>query len=416
MKKVILLFVSFFLFSINVFAVNLDFKVVEGLNEYELEITLENGKTITWQDAKRRYKVDDLIVLKHKNEYVHFYQGNHILDQELISLNLKRDISKEIAKYSPMGIKVTNTADIINVISDIYDTYKSQKYYLFYDEKDLANIDFAYLEKFLRHTYINPINQNYYKYTEYSNYKPLKFMPLYNDYMMIIDATSLKTNKEELEKVKKSKDIFMKELKNKSSYEQLHALYDYLKTNTKFDTSIINNSFEGNLSVYDTLFKHKSGCIGLTTTLQFLLEELNIESYIVERVANIDESERIYNTSHTYNVVLLDNKYYVIDLSLVDGFLLGLDSLSVHKDDFANIPVTIADKTYPKKESSFTLDNNKINIKLNNILKGIEFEEEPKEEKEEENTMPDMTFYKYLILFLILLVIFLIIFIFTRRK
>ena len=158
---------------------------------------------------------------------------------------------------------------------------------------------------------------------------------------------------------------------------------------------------EFNLIIHD-LINNKTVCIGSATAFSYLMDKLGIESYIVDHIASYDAKNRIYYSSHTYNVVKLDGKYYIVDIKYNNDLSGLLISNQNYKDEKYNYNILISDEDYPREDFDYTFNENDINNLENEV-------------KEETKLESDESIY-YIILVLILLVIGLIIFIFTRRK
>ncbi|MDE5630456.1 MAG: transglutaminase-like domain-containing protein, partial [Bacilli bacterium] len=246
--------------------------------------------------------------------------------------------------------------------------------------------------------------------------KPLKFMFEYDKNVITIDRMNIKTNKEEISKVDAFLDVFLKEFDGKSDYEKIMGVYTYLNNTAIYqnDDGYIN-FLDGQLSAYDVLIKHKAVCIGLATTFQLLMERLGIESYIVDHVSSKSDTE--YITTHTYNVVKLNNEWYIVDIPL-DGSLNGLlkgmsDSYSL--EDFKYYDIKIADSSYLDTHKEESKDFSFDYASLLDLIEKIE------SNKKEDSTIANSNGKKsyvmeYVLIAIILIVIFGVIFIFTRKK
>ena len=233
--------------------------------------------------------------------------------------------------------------------------------------------------------------------------KKFKLPTIINENSIYIDNMNKKITKEETEQLDKFADKFIKLFAGKTDYEKIYMAYVYISRNAVYQSDgVFENLVDGYISAYDVLINNKTVCIGSATAFSYLMDKLGIESYIVDHIASYDAKNRIYYSSHTYNVVKLDGKYYIVDIKYNNDLSGLLISNQNYKDEKYNYNILISDEDYPRENFDYTFNENDINNLENEI-------------KEETKLESDESIY-YIILVLILLVIGLIIFIFTRRK
>lgn len=92
--------------------------------------------------------------------------------------------------------------------------------------------------------------------------------------------------------------------KSKSAEDNIRAIHDYIINNTKYD----KNQEENNKSetAFGALINGYSICGGYTDAMELMLERLNIESY------------KVSSSTHIWNAVNLNDKWYHIDLTWDD--------------------------------------------------------------------------------------------------
>lgn len=297
-------------------------------------------------------------------------------------------------------INVENTDEALKKIDEIYNDLDIGYYSIDFDNNmvDINRVNEYYKEK-----YITDISINTYKYEYYAYYQPIRFLPIINENSIYIDNMNKKITKEETEQLDKFADKFIKLFAGKTDYEKIYMAYVYISRNAVYQSDgAFENLVDGYISAYDVLINNKTVCIGSATAFSYLMDKLGIESYIVDHIASYDAKNKIYYSSHTYNVVKLDGKYYIVDIKYNNDLSGLLISNQNYKDEKYNYNILISDEDYPREDFDYTFNENDINNLENEV-------------KEETKLESDESIY-YIILVLILLVIGLIIFIFTRRK
>ena len=162
-----------------------------------------------------------------------------------------------------------------------------------------------------------------------------------------------KLDKEELDEVNKKADEIINNLINENDtyYEKLYKIYSYLIENAKYDFETYKIMIsDGNRtqeqirkielasSAYGALINGKAVCTGLSKAFHMLAKKAGIYVLYVE-------SNKI---AHAWNVVWLDNEYYVIDIT---GSRF-LTSNNYKADPIGNIEMPDTLKDYPVKKRS----------------------------------------------------------------
>jgi len=145
------------------------------------------------------------------------------------------------------------------------------------------------------------------------------FIHVYNSYTTI--STEYKNNgkitlridrlytKDMIEKIdKKIKEIYLKLYdKSKSPKENIKKIHDYIIDNTKYDMKYIEkNTSRLSNTAYAPLFDGYAICSGYTDLMALFLYEMGIYNI------------RVSNETHTWNLITLDGKKLVIDLTYDD--------------------------------------------------------------------------------------------------
>ena len=297
-------------------------------------------------------------------------------------------------------INVENTDEALKKIDEIYNDLDIGYYSIDFDNN---TVDINRVNEYYKEKYITDISINTHKYEDYAYYQPIRFLPIINENSIYIDNMNKKITKEETEQLDKFADKFIKLFTGKTDYEKIYMAYVYISRNAVYQSDgAFENLVDGYISAYDVLINNKTVCIGSATAFSYLMDKLGIESYIVDHIASYDAKNKIYYSSHTYNVVKLDGKYYIVDIKYNNDLSGLLISNQNYKDEKYNYNILISDEDYPREDFDYTFNENDINNLENEV-------------KEETKLESNESIY-YIILVLILLVIGLTIFIFTRRK
>lgn len=404
------------IFYMKVDAADLNISYQMNGDKYEL-IFKEDDKVINYDDANKNYHLGDYFVYSIEGMDHYFYKGSEISFEEYNS-GKKIEEKKAVCNNEDIYcIDIANREELESKVDEIFTSGKVGEYHLLYSSDKLDMAD--YLKTF-RDKYMSPLNKNYYKYGEYGLRQPLKLEPYYDENELIINNMTIKTNAEEESKVDKFLEEFLKEFENKSDYEKVLGVYSYISKTAKYVTDDGYIKFiDGKLSPYDVLLTHETVCIGSSTTFQFLMEKLGVESYIIDHVE--DRSDNVYSTSHSYNVVKLDDNWYIVDInapSSKSSMLIGNDG-SYDLEDFRYLGITVSSKSYnelhPDAIKEYDMDYDKY-VALADSLVDKSSKEDNKEEKEDNNKESKKNSYlSYIYVLGILLVIAVIIIHFTRK-
>ncbi len=152
------------------------------------------------------------------------------------------------------------------------------------------------------------INQLVHPYNSFSTIKSN-----YNEDGRIDVSIKKKYSEDDIIKINNKIDNIINELninKYNSVEEKIKVFHDYLANTNKYDSNKLNKtSIYNSDTAIGTLFEGYSICSGYTDTLAIFLSKLGIDNV------------RVANNDHTWNALLLDNKWKHIDLTWDDPIL-----------------------------------------------------------------------------------------------
>lgn len=406
MKKLLSILISCLILSIiNVYALGVSFEFKESNGKINL-IVKDEDKTLTYDEAINKYKIDEYLKLTIKNKTCYFYKGEEITEDEYEKGYIIENARKYASTYLSYGKYITSTDEMIRYIKNIYTGKLLGEYHLVYSK--YSKIDFNKVTKYIKDNYISEIDKNMYTYLEYETYHPMKFIPIYDENEMIISSYNLKITNEEKQNVEDFTKQFVNVFKEKSDIDKILGVYTYLTNTVEYVKDENSNMLEAYVSTYDTLITRKSDCIGLSTTFSYLMESLGIKSYIVDHVNIKDTIHQEYNTLHTYNIVKLDDKWYIVDLT-EKSLLKGKDSNLYNESDLEYMDITLNEESFKLKSIDYKLDYSLFNEVIDRINK-------KQSQENNEILVNNDTIIYYIVTLLILVVLALIIVLFTRKK
>ena len=117
-------------------------------------------------------------------------------------------------------------------------------------------------------------------------------------------------SKSDIKRINAKVDEIYEELYNEDANveENIKLFHDYIVNNTKYDSDRSDNNIVNYRSdiAYGPLFEGYAICGGYTDLMQLFLEKMELKSY------------RVSSHLHIWNVVLIDDKWYHIDLTWDD--------------------------------------------------------------------------------------------------
>lgn len=401
MKKFLIIFITLFLVNCHsVYAKDLMIEVKVTDNEKTLEY-YEDNRLISFKEANQKFNVPNYVTIKYGGQDLYFYQGKEIddvtynngIDEEHINLLLK--------EYTSYGYRVRNTSELINTITMLFEKRDSGIYHLVYSKADLSNIDFLAVEEYVKNNYMFDSSVNTFNYSDHGIINYPKYMFNYDGSEMVINISPVISEYEEVY-LNRFLDSFIVDFENKTDYENILFAYTYLKNTI----SSCNGGTKTGASAYDALLMRNASCIGESNAFQLIMERMGIESYIVEDM-RVENDNIIIN--HTFNVVNLEGKYYIIDLQKdsYNGFLAGNTNNYVMSNG-----KVISNLSYKDEFSNINIDYNKYDRLIDEIITEMEKNVSLSQKKDDLETVD---FVAYMALILILLFLTLIIIYFTRK-
>ncbi len=103
----------------------------------------------------------------------------------------------------------------------------------------------------------------------------------------------------------------------KNDYEKILTIHDYLVDNVSYDETISKDNI---YNMYGAIVSKEAVCEGYAKAFKYLLDQVKIESVII--IGNASDSEG-KTQSHAWNYVLLNNKWYAVDVTWDDPIIIG---------------------------------------------------------------------------------------------
>lgn len=373
MKKYYAIVFSFFVITLSfIFILNMNKSYSYGLT-YEITGTKGNRKlTFYDEDTNKVISVDTAINSYGISAYlalyddgdVYFYRGSETNKDTYVKGSASEYADKLATSYGASGYRVKTTQEFKNAIDDVYKNYKIGEYYFFFSEYDSINFD-TVKEYYMTNYGLSSTKQDYYTYTIKGPQEPARFAPDFatakTQGYLRLDTYDIRISKNELQVVEDFVAKILPLMNTGSDYTKILAAYTYIINTTSYlvDDGFVNDLLASNTSIYDVFINRKSVCIGYSIAFSYLMDKMGIESYIVDDITSVDDTNQTASSSHTFNIVKLDGKFYRIDLT-GKQFLTSMRSLYDNK-------LTLATSAYNTsgKATTYTFDYTTINTYLN---------------------------------------------------
>ena len=245
------------------------------------------------------YSNMDLIVSKVDYVYRKYLQPD--LKQDLKDNEYKKNKDYKFVQIRN-DYKLKNKNDIINSIYTYIDA-GWEEYTLICDVEYLECInDFKLVvdDKNLMsdiNNFVHPFNSFY------------KLNSFISENGKIVLKKENKYSKEFIDKINKKTDEIFNELydKNKTDEDNIRVFHDFIINNTKYDVANKDANLNNPSSTaYGVLYNNLGICSGYTDTMAIFLDKMNIPNY------------RISSTTHTWNLVYVNNTWKHLDLTWDD--------------------------------------------------------------------------------------------------
>ena len=223
--------------------------------------------------------------------------------------------------------------DMIKEIDNIFTNRISNSYSIEYsNEVNIKEVNNYVKSKYM----LDSSFTNVYTYEDFIVFNKLRDYPRIENNNYIIDIKFNITKEDEYNKVIEFGNKLKEKYINLTEEEKVYLVINYIKNNiTKSDST----------SLYDAIYNKNINDTYVLT--QFMLSNLNIESFITERL----------NTGRKYNLVKLNNKWYILDIDN-DYILVGFNKADFRPDTYSN---RIYVSAYDYRSNEINVDYNGIN-------------------------------------------------------
>lgn len=134
----------------------------------------------------------------------------------------------------------------------------------------------------------------------------------------LADSFSSKAQVEECEKqIEKVKNQVISGINGLTDYQKILKIHDYLVDNTSYDSSLAKSDI---YNLYGALVNKECVCEGYSKAFKYLLDEAGIQNVIVIGKATNSEGK---SENHSWNYVLLNDKWYAVDVTWDDPIIRG---------------------------------------------------------------------------------------------
>lgn len=277
-----------------------------------------------------------------RNDLYKIYRTYFVKENKNVTLNTKNDYSRN---YSFESVKLTNKfqpksyQDIINIYYTVLNSGVDKfSFYCPSSYKECINdvADVANDQKMLStiNNFVHPFNSFRHLETSYDDFGKVT-LDIEHTYtksdIKLIEAKVLKIEKE----------IWNN---NMSLEDKIKEAHNYIINHSKYDKDRSDNNVVKYHSdtAYGTLLEGYSLCGGYTDAMEIFLDDLHLKNF------------RISSENHVWNAVMIDNKWYHLDLTwddpiTTDGsdileynfFLITTDELIALEDEQHNYDKSI---------------------------------------------------------------------------
>ena len=268
------------------------------------------------------------------NGNIYFYYDSKISESAFNSGYYSYLADERAKNYGDAAIRVKSTQQFESAIDDLY---KNLKFGDFYFEFSPYEVDFDTVYNYYLSKYgVLNVYQNYYSYSVKGEQEPNR-RRLSSDEMSnikstgeweLLTANALRISPSERSIVESYVNEIIPYIQGDGSdFQKIYGAYTLISSlGTVYDSSGIYSDFlSSSTSTYDTFISKKTVCIGVSISFSYLMDKMGIESYIVDNLTVTNASSGDYSSSHTYNIVKLDGKFYTIDIG--SRFLTGVSGL-----------------------------------------------------------------------------------------
>lgn len=122
-------------------------------------------------------------------------------------------------------------------------------------------------------------------------------------------------------KLKSLKKVILKKLEG-DDIDKIQQIHDYLVENLEYDSTFSNDNI---YNIYGALINNSTVCEGYAKAFKYLLDAAGIPCVMISGTAQNTKGQ---TETHAWNYVLLDGKWYAIDVTWDDPIIIGGGNLS----------------------------------------------------------------------------------------
>ena len=122
-------------------------------------------------------------------------------------------------------------------------------------------------------------------------------------------------------KIEKVRDYVVEHVKDKSDYEKIKLIHDYLRDTIDYDSTVSKPNI---YDIYGALVLRECVCEGYAKSFQYLMNEVGIDNVIVIGTGTNSAGK---TENHAWNYVYLENNWYAVDVTWDDPVLIGEGTL-----------------------------------------------------------------------------------------
>ena len=118
-------------------------------------------------------------------------------------------------------------------------------------------------------------------------------------------------------KIEKVRDYVVEHIKDKTDYEKIKLVHDYLRDTIEYDSTVSKNNI---YDLYGALVLRECVCEGYAKSFQYLMNEVGIDNIIVIGTGTNSTGK---TENHAWNYVKLNDNWYAVDVTWDDPILIG---------------------------------------------------------------------------------------------
>lgn len=247
--------------------------------------------------------------IEEKKEYESKYLYRQLSNDEKIIYE-KLYENKENLKTGTYKVEFGNTFyDLLsqeNGSNKLQEEYQTAIEAFTYDNPDVFYLDVTKM-------YINIETTTKVFSTKYNVYINNAKDPTY-----LLDSFTSKSQIDQCEKeIIAVKDQILEKINGKNDVEKIRYIHNYLVDTIEYDQTFENDNI---YNIYGALISKSCVCEGYAKSLQYLLNEIDLENVMVTGTAtNSDEKTE----NHAWNYVKVDDEWYAIDTTWDDPIIVG---------------------------------------------------------------------------------------------